>query len=180
MDVVVGITGASGVIYGIRLLEILKEKGVHSYLILSDWAQTVIRQETSMSIQMVEQLAGYRYGIGDLSAPIASGSSPAFKMVVVPCTMKTLAGIANGFSTNLIIRAADVAMKENRTLVLVPRETPLNSIHLENMLKLSRLGVTILPPIPAFYEKPNTIRDLVDHTVNRILAHLGIDRDRQE
>ncbi len=177
MRVVVGITGASGVIYGIRLLAALRKAGVGTDLVLSEWAPTVVKQETGMSVEMLSQLAERTFDVADLAAPIASGSSLAFKMVVVPCTMKTLAGIANGFSANLIMRAADVALKEKRTLILVPRETPLHAIHLNNMLTLARLGVTILPPIPAFYTHPSTIEDLVDHTVYRILSHLEIDCD---
>lgn len=172
--IVVAITGASGAVYGARTLEALREAEVETHLIMSRWACVTLETETDRTVESVEKTAGRCYDEEDLSAPLASGSFSTDGMVIVPCSMKTLASIASGYADNLISRAADVAMKEGRRLVLVPRETPLSPIHLENMLKLSRLGVVILPPMPAFYIKPEKIEDLVDHTVGRVLDRLGI------
>ncbi len=173
--VVVGITGASGIIYGVRLLEALRTLGVETHLIMSDWACKNLALETDYEQSYVESLAVKKYDNRDLTAPVASGSFPTEGMVIAPCTMKTLAGIANGYSENLLERAADVTIKERRKLILVPRETPLSPIHLENMLKLAKIGVLIAPPIPAFYLKPRDIREIVDHQVGRIIDQLGIE-----
>ncbi|MBN2324164.1 MAG: UbiX family flavin prenyltransferase [Spirochaetes bacterium] len=172
--IIVAITGASGAVYGVRTLTALREAGVETHLVMSRWACETLKTETDLTVERVKKTAVRAYDEKDLSAPIASGSYASDGMVVVPCSMKTLASIASGYAENLISRAADIAIKEGRRLVLVPRETPLSPIHLENMLKLSRLGVVILPPMPAFYCKPEKIEDLVDGTVGRILDRLEI------
>lgn len=176
-DLVVGITGASGVIYGIRLLEVLQKMEVRTHLVLSEWGEQTIEIETEYSVDHVKGLASVYYSKNNLSAAIASGSFRTNGMVILPCSMKTLSAIAHGYTENLLIRAADVTLKESRRLVLLPRETPFNAIHLENMLKLARLGVIIQPPLPAFYSKPVEISDIVDHTVGRLLDHFHIEHD---
>ena len=175
--IVVAICGASGAIYGIRLLDALKKEKVETHLILSEWAATTIEMETNYLLEEIKKLADYSYAVNDLTASLSSGSFLFQGMIIIPCSMKTLAAIACGYVDNLISRAADVTIKEGRKLILVPRETPLNAIHLENMLKLSRLGVVILPPMPAFYIKPSTIDDLINHTIGKILDQLSIDND---
>lgn len=172
--VVVGISGASGIIYGVRLLQALKELGVETHLIVTDSAMKVAKIENAISKEEIIRLADKYYNINDLSAPVASGSFMHEGMVIVPCSMKTLAGLANGYADNLLLRAADVSLKERRKLILVPRETPLNIIHLRNMLTLAEAGAVILPAMPAFYCKPKTIDDIVNHVVGRILDHLGL------
>ena len=186
--VAVAFTGASGMPYGLRLVECLLEAGCTVWLLYSQVAQIVARQEMALELPSrpteVEASLGERFGAtpGQLRvfgreewfAPLASGSNPADAMVVCPCTMGTLAAIAAGLSQNLIERAADVAIKEGRKLVLVPRETPFSAIHLENMLKLARLGVVILPPSPGFYGHPRTVGDLVDFVVARVLDQIGV------
>lgn len=171
----IAITGATGVQIAIRLLEILKEKKIDRELIISTVAQKIIELETVYSISEIRNLASKNYGVDDLAAPPASGSYKIENMIIVPCSMKTLAAIANGYADNLIIRAADVIIKEQRKLVLVVRESPLNAIHLENMLKLARLGVIIAPPVPSYYIKPKNVSDLIEHTVGRILDQIGIE-----
>ena len=177
--IVVAMTGASGVIYGIRFLETLSElRGdIEIDLIISKVAENIIRIETEYDPSYVKSLATRVFNPGDLTAPIASGSYLFEAMVIIPCSMKTLSAIANGYSENLITRAADVALKEKRKLILVPRETPLSPIHLENMLKLARLGVVILPACPGFYHGPKKISDLVDFIVGKVLDQLGIEHD---
>jgi len=177
MSIIVAITGASGSIYGITLLEELKRLNIETHLVLSRWAEENILLETNYTPEQVRRLAANNYEDGEMSAPIASGSFLCQGMVVAPCSMKTMAAIAAGFTDNLVARAADVCIKEGRKLVLMPRETPLNPIHLENMLKLSRLGITIMPPVPAFYQQLETINDLVKQTVGRVLDILGIEND---
>lgn len=177
MRIVIGITGATGTIYGIRLLEVLKQLDIETHLIISDWAMENLKLETDYTAADVKKLAFKSYSNQDLGAAISSGSFPTDGMVVVPCSMKTVAAIAQGNSDSLIQRAADVTIKEQRKLILVPRETPLSSIHLENMLSLSRIGVIMMPPMPAFYNKPKNIRDIVDHQVARILDHLKINHN---
>lgn len=174
MRIIVGITGASGVIYGISLLEALRQLDVETHLILSRQAERLITAETAYDPEEVRALAAYAYAAEDLYAPVASGSFLCQGMVVAPCSMKTLAGIASGYAENLIQRAADVTIKEGRRLILMPRESPFSAIHLENMLKLARLGVIIAPPIPAFYTRPQAINDLVRFSVGRALDLLGI------
>ncbi len=173
----VAITGASGVQIAVKLLEILKKKGVNVELIISKAAKLIIDIETEYKISDIHKLAVMNYDVNDLAAPPASGSYKIEAMVIVPCSMKTLAAIANGNTDNLITRAADVAIKEKRKLVLVVRESPFSAIHLENMLKLARLGVIIFPPIPSFYAKPKNIDELIEHSVGRILDQLGIESD---
>ncbi|MFW9895203.1 MAG: UbiX family flavin prenyltransferase [Candidatus Thorarchaeota archaeon] len=173
----VAITGASGAILGINFLEELKELEVETELIISEKAEIIINTETNYRIEQVRNLATKNYDVNDLTAAPASGSYRVDKMVVIPCSMKTLAAVANGYSDNLISRTADVMIKERRKLILVVRETPLNAIHLENMLKLTRLGVVIFPPIPSFYHKPKNIDDLVNHMIGRILDQAGIQID---
>jgi flavin prenyltransferase len=171
---IVGITGASGSIFGIRLLERLQGSGIETHLILSQWGARTLVHETNYSVQQVQALATARHPIGDVGAAVASGSFLTLGMVIVPCSMRTLGAIAHGVGDNLIHRAADVVLKERRRLVLAVRESPLSEIHLENMLKLSRMGVVISPPLPAFYARPSSIDDMVDYSVSRILDQLGI------
>jgi 4-hydroxy-3-polyprenylbenzoate decarboxylase len=175
--VLIAITGATGVEIAIRLLEILKDKKIERELIISKAGQKVIKLETNFTLPEIRNLASKYYDVDDLTAPPASGSYKIENMIIVPCTMKTLAAIANGFADNLITRAADVMIKEKRKLVLIVRESPLNAIHLENMLKLARLGVVIAPPVPSYYIKPKTVNDLIDYTIGRILDQIGIDID---
>ena len=175
MRLIVAITGATGVIYGIKLLEIFKKIDVETHLIISKWAWKIIEEETDYSPEYIKELACYYYESDNFNVPIASGSYKTEGMVVVPCSMKTLSSIAHGYAADLITRAADVAIKDKRKLILVPRETPLSVIHLENMLKLARLGVIILPPMPAFYYKPVNLEDIYNYTFSRILDQFGID-----
>lgn len=171
---IVGITGASGAIYGIRLLERLRELPVETHLITSRWSRVTIEHETSYSFEQVRELADVVYAEGDQAAPVSSGSFLTDGMVVAPCSVKTLAAIASGFAYNLVCRAADVVLKERRPLVLAVRETPLNAVHLRNMLTLAELGVTIFPPTPAFYNRPREIDDIVDQSVLRILDQFDL------
>jgi 4-hydroxy-3-polyprenylbenzoate decarboxylase len=171
---IVAITGASGVVYGKRLLELLREKKVETHLIISKAAERVIKHELGMAKDDVEKLADHAYDIDDWSAPIVSGSFKTDGMIIIPCSMKTLAGIAHGYSDNLVLRAADVTLKEKRRLILVPRETPLNVVHLRNMLALAELGVVVVPAMPAYYHKPKDIDGLVDFVVGKVLDLLGI------
>jgi 4-hydroxy-3-polyprenylbenzoate decarboxylase len=168
-------TGATGATYGIRLLQVLQEKSVEVHLVISAWAGKTISLETDYSVDEVEKLARECYAADDLSAPISSGSFPTEGMVIIPCSMKTLAGIVHGMSENLILRAADVMLKEKRKLILVPRESPLNLIHLRNMTAAAEAGAILLPPMPAFYFQPRSIDQLVDHLVGKILDLLGVE-----
>jgi 4-hydroxy-3-polyprenylbenzoate decarboxylase len=177
MRVIVGISGATGVVYGVRLLEKLRRAGVETHLVISRWGVRTLRHETTWSREAVEALAHVTYPPGDMGAAISSGSFRTDGMIIAPCSAKTLAAIACGTGENLIHRAADVVLKERRRLVLVVREAPLSEIHLENMLKLARMGAVILPPVPAFYTKPVTIDDLVEGTVSRVLDQFGIESD---
>lgn len=172
---IVGITGASGVIYGIRLLEMLKKLNIETHLIISKSANLAINCETDYSIEDVKKLADFVYNPADIGARISSGSFQTNGMVILPCSMKSLSAIANGYEDNLLIRAASVTIKEQNKLALMIRETPLHAIHLENMLKLSKCGVAITPAVPAFYNKPNTIDDLIIHSLARILDLFHID-----
>jgi flavin prenyltransferase len=174
MRLVVGITGASGAIFGIRALEALRDLGVETHLVLSRWSRTTIVHETNYSLQQVEALASVVYHHDNQAAAVSSGSFRTDGMLIAPCSMKTLATIRHGVSDSLIARAADVILKERRRLVLVARESPLSEIHLENMLALSRMGATILPPVPAFYAKPETIDDLVRYITGRVLDQFGL------
>lgn len=173
--VIVGITGATGVIYGIRLLEVLKNLGVESHLILSNTAKKNILIETDYEVAYVENLAHHVYSENNLAASISSGSFKTHGMVIAPCTIKTLSGIANSYNENLIIRAADVVLKERRRLVLLVRETPLHKGHLELMGKVTDFGGIVLPPVPAFYHRPKTVDDIVNHTIGKILDMFDIN-----
>lgn len=185
-SVIVAITGASGCAYALRLIERLAKKGIFQHILLSDAARVVLKQEADLALPdaalLTSTLAKHLnisadlmrcYALDDWFSPTASGSAGIKKMVVIPCSMGTLARIANGASDNLIERAADVMLKERRQLILVPRETPLSSIHLENMLKLSRMGTHIIPAMPGFYHRPKTLDDIIDFLVDRVLDHLG-------
>ena len=174
---IVGITGATGTIFGVRLLQILEGTGIETHLVMSAWGARTLIHETPYTVEEVQQTAARFYQSNDQGAPISSGSFLTDGMIIAPCSMRTLGAIANGISDNLVHRAADVILKERRKLVLMVREAPLSEIHLENMLKLSRMGVVILPPVPAFYNHPQTIDDLVNHTVQRALDQLDIHID---
>ena len=174
---IVAITGATGVIYGVRLLERLRDTDIETHLIISPWGRRTLVHETSYSVDQVQRLATTAYAAADQGAAISSGSFVTMGMAVVPCSMRTLAAVAHGLGDNLIHRAADVVLKERRRLLLAVREAPLSEIHLENMLKLSRLGVVICPPMPAFYHRPETLDELVDHAVIRILDQFNIHVD---
>lgn len=176
MRLVVGISGASGSVYGIRLLEVLATRpDIETHLVISHGGKLNIAVETKMSLADVEALASVVHNDQNLGATIASGSFPTDGMVVVPCSMKTLSGIVNSYADNLIVRAADVVLKERRRLVLVPREMPLHEGHCRLLYEASRLGAIIAPPMPAFYNQPRTVADIVDHTVGRLLDLFGID-----
>jgi 4-hydroxy-3-polyprenylbenzoate decarboxylase len=174
---IVGITGATGTIFGVRLLQMLHGSGVETHLVMSKWAARTLVHETPYSIKDVQRLASHNYAAGDQGAAISSGSFITLGMVIAPCSMRTLSAIAHGLGDNLIHRAADVILKERRKLVLVVRESPFNEIHLENMLKLSRMGVIILPPVPSFYNHPQNLDDLVNHISMRILDQFDIHLD---
>lgn len=173
--IIIAISGASGAIYGIRLLEILKTLEIESHLIISRAGHITIKQETDYSIDQVKSLANYNYLFSDIGASVSSGSFKNAGMIIAPCSMKTVASIAASIEDNLISRAASVCLKENRKLVLMIRETPLHQGHLENMLKVSTYGGIIAPPVPAFYTRPETIDDLVNHTTSRVLDLFDID-----
>ena len=175
MRVVVGISGASGAVYGITVLKYLKQCQIEGHLILSRWARRTIEVETDYTVEQVMELAHCCYPEDDMAAVVASGSFNHQGMIIAPCSMKTLAAIASGYSDNLISRAADVAIKERRRLVLLPREAPLSPIHLENMLKLSRIGVVLMPPMPAFYHRPETVQEIVNHSAGRALELIGVE-----
>lgn len=175
MRLVVAITGASGVVYGIRMLEVLKELGVETHLIMSEWGAKNIKIETDRTADYVMSLATKCYEDDNMAAPMSSGSFKTDGMAVVPCSMKTLASIANAFDDSLVSRAAGVCIKEQRKLVLVPRETPLSKIHLDNMSKLAGSGAVILPAMPGFYHRPKTMDDLVNHVVGKVLDQFDID-----
>jgi flavin prenyltransferase len=177
MRLIVGITGATGVIYGVRLLERLREAAVETHLVISRWGARTLLHETPYSREQVEALAHTVYAPTDMGASISSGSFSTAGMIIAPCSARTLGAIAHGFGDSLIHRAADVVLKERRKLVLVVRETPLSDIHLENMLKLSRMGVVIAPPVPAFYSKPETVDEIVNFTAARLLDPFGIHVD---
>jgi len=177
LRLIVGITGSTGVIYGIRLLEILKKKNIQTHLIITEWAKKCLAMETSFTIDFVKSLATSTSDEANMAASVSSGTHKMDGMIVIPCTMKTLSSIAVGYDETLVARAAGVTLKESRKLVLVTRETPLTAINLENMLKLARLGVVILPPVPGFYTKPKTIDDIVNHTVGKCLDQFNIEHN---
>ena len=176
MRLVVGISGASGVIYGIRLLEVLRGvESVETHLVMSSAARQTILLETDYTVEAVEALAEVSYRFNDIAAKISSGSFKTTGMVVIPCSMKTLSGIALSFSDNLLLRAADVTLKDRRRLVLVPRETPLHLGHLRLMTQVVEMGAILVPPMPAFYHRPQTLDDVINQTVNRVLDLLEIE-----
>ncbi len=172
---IVGITGSSGVIYGVRLLHALKKSPIVSHLIMTRPAEMTLAYETDLKAADVRALADKTYPIGDISAAPASGSFRTMGMAIAPCSMKTLAEIATGMSTNLLSRAADVTLKERRRLVLMVRETPLHRVHLRNMLTVTEMGGVIAPPVPAFYARPDSLEQMVDHSVGRVLDLFGVD-----
>jgi 4-hydroxy-3-polyprenylbenzoate decarboxylase len=174
---IVGITGATGTIFGVRILQLLHGSGVETHLVVSKWAARTLAHETPYSLKEIQSLATHSYGSGDQGAAISSGSFVTLGMVIAPCSMRTLAAIAHGLGDNLIHRAADVILKERRKLVLVVRESPFNEIHLENMLKLARMGVVILPPMPAFYNHPQSLEDMVNHIAMRVVDQFDIHLD---
>jgi polyprenyl P-hydroxybenzoate/phenylacrylic acid decarboxylase-like protein len=168
--IIVGISGASGAIYGIRLLQALRSAGdIETHLIISRTAQITIAHETDFSVNDVQAMADAVHSPADLSACVSSGSYASLGMVIAPCSMRSLAEVALGMTSNLLTRAADVCLKERRRLVMLPRETPLNASHLKNMLAVTEMGGILLPPVPAFYNRPATVAELVDHTVGRTL-----------
>jgi len=173
--IVVGLAGSSAPIYGIRTLQALKELGVETHLVVSDGAKRTIPLETHWTVKKIEALANVVYANSELAASISSGSFQTDGMIIAPCSMKTLAGIAHSFSQDLLVRAADVTLKERRKLVLVPRETPLHLGHLRNMVLATEMGAVILPPVPAFYHQPKTVEDLIDQTVGKILDQFHIE-----
>jgi 4-hydroxy-3-polyprenylbenzoate decarboxylase len=175
--IVIGFSGASGIIYGIRLLEVLHSINIQTFLIVSEWAKKNIEIETDKTLEYVKSLSSINYDNFKLDASVSSGSFLHDGMVIVPCSMKSLSSIANGYDDTLISRAASVTLKESRKLILVPRETPLSRIHLENMIKLQDAGAIILPAMPGFYHKPSSIDEIVDHLVGKILDQLKIKHD---
>jgi 4-hydroxy-3-polyprenylbenzoate decarboxylase len=174
MRLIVAVTGASGVVYSKRLLDVLQEKNIEVHLIISKTSEKLIEHELDTTREEFEQMVNNTYNEDDFFSPLASGSFLTDGMIVIPCSTKTMAGIAHGYSQNLILRAADVTLKEGRRLILVLRETPLNAIHLRNQLDLAMQGVVILPAMPAFYHKPKKIDDLIDFIVGKILDSMGI------
>lgn len=177
MKLIVGITGGSGVIYGIKLLETLFELNIESHLIISEWGEKTIRIETNFSIKYVKSLASVNYDPHNMAAEISSGSFISDGMVIIPCSMKTLSSIANGYDDNLISRAADVCLKEMRKLVVVPRESPLSRIHLVNMLRLNKAGAVLLPAMPGFYHRPESVDDLLNFIIGKVLDQFRIPND---
>jgi 4-hydroxy-3-polyprenylbenzoate decarboxylase len=172
---IVGISGASGVIYGVRLLQVLKELPVETHLVMTRTAEVTLAHETDLKASDVRRLADVAYRIDDLAAAISSGSYRTIGMIVAPCSMRSLSEIAHGITSNLLTRAADVVLKERRRLALVARETPLHAIHLRNMATLAEMGAIIAPPVPAFYNRPKTLDEVIDHTVGRILDLFDLD-----
>lgn len=175
--VLVCLTGASGAIYGVRLLRALKSNGHEVHLIVSKWGEETLKYETGIGVDTLSKEADYVYNDYDLTAGPASGTFPIDSMVVIPCSMKTLAGIAHGYADNLIARAADCSLKERRKLILVPRESPLNLIQIKNMASVTEAGAIVIPASPAFWAKPKSIEELVDSIVERVMFHLDIIRD---
>ena len=173
---IVGISGASGIIYGIRLLEVLQGiEEIETHLIISNAAKRTALLETDYSIDQIQNLAGKVYGFNDIAASISSGSYKTVGMVIIPCAIKTLSGIANSYNDNLILRAADVVLKDRRKLVLVLRETPLHLGHVRLMGQVIEMGAILMPPMPAFYHRPKTIDDIINQTVNRVLDLFDIE-----
>ncbi len=178
MILIIGITGATGVIYGIRLLEVLSAiDDVETHLILSEASRQIIKYETDKKVEEVEKLADFSYHVDDIGVRLASGSFKRDGMIVAPCTIKTMSALANSYSDNLLVRSGDVTLKEGKKLVLLVRETPLHIGHIKNMERLCEMGATIMPPVPAFYHRPKTILDIVDHTVGKVLDLFGIEHN---
>ncbi len=177
MRVVVGISGASGVIYGIRLLEELQKVDVETHLIISSIAEDIIKHETSFSVDDVNNLADFVHDEDDLNAIVNSGSFKFDTAIIIPCSMKTLSAISNGYGDKVITRVADVTLKERRQLIVVPRETPLRTVHLENMTELSREGAIILPAMPGFYHNPQTIDDQINFIIGKIFDIMNIENN---
>jgi 4-hydroxy-3-polyprenylbenzoate decarboxylase len=175
--IIIGIAGASGVIYGVRMLSLIKERDFETHLIISEAGKKNIEIETSYKASEVAAMADYTYDNRDVGAALASGSFLTGGMVVAPCTIKTLSGIANSYTNNLLVRAADVTLKEKRKLVLVVRETPLHKGHLRLMTMAADMGAHILPPVPSFYNQPKTIDDIIDQTIGKIFDYLGIEHN---
>lgn len=175
---IVGISGASGAIYGVRLLETLRQLGIRSHLVMSKAAEMTVSYELDRRPADIKALADVVYPIGDMGAPISSGSFPTMGMIIAPCSVRSLAEIATGVTSSLLTRAADVTLKERRRLVLMLRETPLHSGHLRNMLALSEMGAIVAPPVPAFYARPKNLEEMVDHSIGRVLDLFGIDTGR--
>jgi 4-hydroxy-3-polyprenylbenzoate decarboxylase len=173
--IIVGITGATGAVFGVRLLEALAAAGVETHLVLSKWGQQTVEHEMGLTPADLRERASVVHASSNMAATVSSGSFRTAGMVIAPCSMRTAAAIAHGYGESLVHRAADVVLKERRRLVLVPRETPLSEVHLENLLKLARMGVAIVPPMPAFYNQPATVDDIVDHIVARVLDQFDID-----
>jgi len=178
LRLVVGITGATGAVYGVRILQVLSEmSGIETHLITSTAGIQTIEIETGLSTEEVRSLADHSYSIDDLTAPLASGSFKHDGMIVAPCSMKTLAGLAHSYADTLLTRAADVTLKERRHLVLVVRETPLHLGHLRNMVAVTEMGATVMPPVPAFYYRPQSLQEIVDHSVGKALDLFGIEHN---
>lgn len=178
LRLIIGITGASGVIYGIRLLEVLSSvKEVETHLIISEAGAINISYETNWKLEDLKALASFSYDINDIGARLASGSFKREGMVVAPCTMKTMSALANSYNENLLVRAGDVTLKERKKLVLLVRETPLHIGHVRNMERLIEMGAIIMPPVPAFYHKPKTIQDIIDYTIGKVLDIFGIEHN---
>jgi flavin prenyltransferase len=172
---IVGISGASGAVYGVRLLQVLKDLPVETHLVMSKAAEMTLAYETDLKVKDVRALADRWYPVSDVGAAISSGSFQTMGMIIAPCSVRSMAEIATGVTTNLLTRAADVVLKERRRLVLMLRESPLHTGHLRNLTALSEMGAIVAPPLPAFYTKPQTVADIVDHSVGRVLDLMGID-----
>lgn len=177
MRLIVGMTGSSGIVYGVRMLEVLKKCNVDVHLIMTEWAKKCLALETDYDLKQVRSLASAYSDDSNMAASVSSGTHKTDGMIVIPCSMKTLSSIANGYEETLVARAAGVTIKEGRKLVMVPRETPLTSIHLENMLKLARIGIVMLPAMPGFYNRPKSVDDLVNHVVGKCLDQFGVEHD---
>ncbi len=178
MILIIGITGATGVIYGIRLLEVLSAiDDVETHLILSEASRQIIKYETDKKVEEIEKLADFSYQVDDIGVRLASGSFKRDGMIIAPCTIKTMSALANSYSDNLLVRSGDVTLKEGKKLILLVRETPLHIGHIKNMERLCEMGATIMPPVPAFYHRPKTILDIVDHTVGKALDLFGIEHN---
>jgi 4-hydroxy-3-polyprenylbenzoate decarboxylase len=177
MKLIIGITGSTGVIYGIRMLEVLKKLNVETHLVMSEWAEKCISMETEYTSEYVKSLATITSDEKNMASSVSSGTHKIDGMIVAPCSMKTLSAVANGYDDTLVARAAGVTIKESRKLILMVRETPLSAIHLENMLKLSRIGVVILPPVTEFYTKPKTIDEIVNHVIGKCLDQFDLEHD---